>query len=153
MLNGVPLGGQAARLALVTLTADGRGRFESTGIAAEFPRSDPRRAGQARRLSLHTTGETPGRPFARAVGLYDWHAQQARSFDFGPDHVLDEMVFVPKPGATDERDAWLIGPSINLAAGSSELHVLDVARIEDGPVVSWRSDTVVPAGFHGIWHG
>ncbi|WP_417232583.1 carotenoid oxygenase family protein [Brevundimonas sp.] len=153
MLNGVPLGGQAARLALVTLTADGRGRFESTGIAAEFPRSDPRRAGQARRLSLHTTGETPGRPFARAVGLYDWHAQQARSFDFGPDHVLDEMVFVPKPDATDERDAWLIGPSINLAAGSSELHVLDVARIEDGPVVSWRSDTVVPAGFHGIWHG
>lgn len=153
MLNGVPLGGQAARLALVTLTADGRGRFESTGIPAEFPRSDPRRAGQARRLSLHTTGETPGRPFARAVGLYDWHAQQARSFDFGPDHVLDEMVFVPKPDATDERDAWLIGPSINLAAGSSELHVLDVARIEDGPVVSWRSDTVVPAGFHGIWHG
>ncbi len=72
MLNGVPLGGQAARLALVTLTADGRGRFESTGIAAEFPRSDPRRAGQARRAQPHTTGETPGRLFARAVGLYDW---------------------------------------------------------------------------------
>ena len=153
VLNGVPLGGQPARLAFVTLALDGRGSLERTGIVAEFPRSDPRRAGLARRLSLYTTGETPGRPFARAVGLYDRDAQQARSFDFGSDHVLDEMVFVPKPGATDERDAWLIGPSINLAARTSELHVLDVARIEDGPVVSWRSDTVVPAGFHGLWHG
>ena len=153
MLNGVLLGGEPAHLALVTLGADGTGSLQRTGVVAEFPRSDPRRAGVARRLSIHTSGETPGRPFARAVGVQDWVSGRSRVFDFGPDHVLDEMVFVPKPGATAETDAWLVGPSINLAAGATELHVLDLARIEDGPVMSWRTDTILPAGFHGVWRG
>ena len=52
-----------------------------------------------------------------------------------------------------ERDAWLIGPSINLDAGRTELHVFDAARIEDGPVVSWAADFALPAGFHGAWVG
>nr|WP_316628222.1 carotenoid oxygenase family protein [uncultured Brevundimonas sp.] len=50
-----------------------------------------------------------------------------------------------------ERDAWLVGPSVNLREGRNELHVFDVARIEDGPVASWRADAVLPAGFHGVW--
>jgi carotenoid cleavage dioxygenase-like enzyme len=153
MLNGVPLGGQPARLAMVTLAARGGGRIERLDVVAEFPRSDPRRAGLARRFSLHTTGETPERPFASAIGLQDWSSGRSRAFDFGPEHVLDEMVMVPKPGGTAEIDAWLVGPSINLRRGVSELHVLDMARIQDGPVASWRADVALPAGFHGAWKG
>ena len=33
----------------------------------------------------------------------------------------------------------------------TELHVLDVARIEDGPVATWRADVALPAAFHGMW--
>ena len=83
----------------------------------------------------------------------DWDSGRSRMFDFGPDHVLDEMVHVPKPGATAEDDAWLVGPSINLREGVSELHVLDMARVEDGPVATWRGDVALPAGFHGVWRG
>jgi carotenoid cleavage dioxygenase-like enzyme len=54
---------------------------------------------------------------------------------------------------TTERDAWLIGPSVNLDAGRTELHVFDAARIEEGPVVSWAADFALPAGFHGAWVG
>ena len=151
ILNGVPLGGEPARLALAVLSPDGSARLDRTTVVAEFPRSDPRRAGQPRRFSLHTAGESPDRPFATAIGLHDWSTGQAHQYDFGPDHVVEEMVVVPKPGQDAEDAAWLVGPTINLKARTTELHVLDMARLSDGPVASWRSHTALPAGFHGIW--
>ena len=153
ILNGVPVGGDPAKLALAVLSPDGSARLERTDVVAEFPRSDPRRAGQARRFSLHTAGERADRPFAGAIGLYDWSAGRDRQYDFGPAHVVEEMVVVPKPGRTAENEAWLVGPTINLRDKVTELHVLDMARLEDGPVVSWRSHTALPAGFHGVWAG
>ena len=50
-----------------------------------------------------------------------------------------------------EADAWLVGPTINLREGVTELHVLDMARVEDGPVCTWRADVALPAAFHGNW--
>lgn len=151
VVSGVPLTGEPARLALVTLTPDGGGRVDRLPVIAEFPRADPRRAGLARDLTIHTSGDTPETPFARAIAVTDWSSGATRTFDFGPDHVVDEMVFVAKPGSGSERDGWLVGPSLNLAEAASELHVLDIARIEDGPVASWRADVALPAAFHGIW--
>lgn len=151
VLNGVPLNGEPARLALAHLRADGSSDLQRTDQVAEFPRADPRRAGLARRLTLHTAEEAPGRPFASAVGVTDWDTGRTRVFDFGPEHVMDEMVFVPRPDGSTEDDGWLVGPSLNLAARATELHVLDVARIDEGPVVSWRADTALPVSFHGVW--
>jgi carotenoid cleavage dioxygenase-like enzyme len=50
-----------------------------------------------------------------------------------------------------EAEAWLVGPTINLKAGVSELHVLDLMHVEDGPVATWRADVALPAAFHGNW--
>lgn len=151
VINGVPLDGEAARLALIRLKADGSSEITRTPVIAEFPKSDPRRAGTSRRLSIHTTADTPDTPFARAIAVTDWSTGATRSFDFGPNHVVDEMVYVAKPGSNREDDGWLIGPSLNLAERTTELHVLDIARVEDGPVVSWRADVALPAAFHGTW--
>lgn len=151
ILNGVPVGGEPARLALVSLTPDGRARLDRTDTAAEFPRGDGRLAGLRRRYSLHTAGESMERPLATGVGVTDWDSGRTRAYDFGPEHVVDEMVHAPKPGSGGEADAWLVGPSINLREGVSELHVLDMARIEDGPVCTWRADVALPAAFHGNW--
>lgn len=153
VVNGVPLDGEPARLAMVRLGADGRADLERTDIVGEFPRSDPRRAGLARRLTIHTAGETPGRPFASGIGVTDWSTGRTRSFDFGAGQVVDEMVFAPRPGGTAEDDGWLIGPSLNLDERVTELHVLDAARIEDGPVATWRAEIALPAAFHGNWVG
>ena len=151
ILNGVPVGGEPARLALVTLSANGRARVDCTDTAAEFPRGDARLAGLRRRYSLHVAGETPERPLATGVGVTDWDSGRTRAWDFGDHHVVDELVHVPKPGASGEADAWLVGPTINLREGVSELHVLDMARVEDGPVCTWRADVALPAAFHGNW--
>jgi carotenoid cleavage dioxygenase-like enzyme len=147
-------GGGRSEIALATLPPKGTGRLERTGVGgAEFPKGDDRKAGLARRFSIHTAGDTPGRPMATGVGVTDWRSGRTRTFDFGAGHVAEEMVHVPKPGSTAEDQAWLVGPTINLKAGVTELHVFDMARVEDGPVATWAADVALPASFHGRWKG
>jgi carotenoid cleavage dioxygenase-like enzyme len=145
--------GEPAKMALVTLHADGRAEMARTGITGEFPKGDPRRAGLRRDLTVHVAGERGARPLPTGLAVQDWTTGQSRTFVFGDTQVVEEMVFVPKPGTTSERDAWLVGPSINLQTGVTELHAFDVARVEDGPVATWAADVALPAGFHGAWRG
>ena len=153
VVAGMPLDSEPAHLGLMRLKADGATELTHLAVIGEFPRSDPARAGLMRHLSVHTTGDHAQTPFAQAIAVTDWSGGQTRRFDFGADHVVDEMVYVAKPGARSESDAWLIGPSLNLAERVTELHVLDIADLEAGPVTTWRADVPLPAAFHGIWAG
>ena len=145
--------GEPSVLKLVTLHPDGRADLTSSGVAAEFPKGDPRRAGIERSLTVHVAGERGGRPLPNGLAIQDWKSGRSHGFSFGDDQIMEEAVFVPKPGTSAERDAWLVAPSINLAEGVTELHVFDVASIEGGPVATWRADVALPAGFHGAWKG
>jgi len=145
--------GEPAVLNLITLYTDGRADMVSSGVTAEFPRSDPRRAGQARRLTVHVSGETGDRPLPTGLAVHDWETGRSDAFDFGDRVITEEAVYVPRPGRSGEAEAWLIAPSINLAEGVTELHAFDAGRVADGPVASWRADVALPAGFHGIWAG
>ena len=145
--------GEASVLKLVSLHPNGRAELTSSGVTAEFPKGDPRRAGIGRSLTVHVAGERGGRPLPNGLAVQDWKTGRNHAFSFGDDQIMEEAVFVPKPGATAERDAWLVAPSINLAEGVTELHVFDVAHVEDGPVAAWRADVALPAGFHGAWRG
>jgi len=145
--------GDPAKLALITLRPDGRADMTYSDVVGEFPKADPRRAGLKRSLTAHTSGESRGRPLPTGLAVHDWDSGRSHAFEFGVHQVVEEAVFVPKPGATAERDAWLVGPSVNLKDGRTELHVFDVARIQDGPVATWQADVALPAGFHGVWAG
>ena len=145
--------GDPARLALVTLHADGRAELVDSGVDAEFPRADPRRAGVRRRYTSHVAGEGRGRPLPTGLAMHDWETGRSDRFDFGERTITEEAVWVPKPGRVGEAEAWLIAPSINLAEGATELHVFEAARVADGPLCSWRAYVALPAGFHGAWAG
>ena len=147
------LPGEPAHLSLVTLHADGRADMVSSGITGEFPKANPRFAGIRRSLTVHTTGETSGRPLPTGLAVHDWSTGRSDRFEFGTGHVVEEAVFVPKPGARTERDAWLINPTIDLRAGVTKLHVFDAGHVSDGPLATWAADLAVPAGFHGAWRG
>ena len=144
-------GGGLASVAMAVVPPKGPGRLELARVGGEFPKSDTRRAGLSRRFSIHTTGDTAGRPMATGVGVTDWQRGRTRTFIYGSHYVADEMVHVPKPGSTGEDQAWLIGPAINLKAGVTELHVFDMARVDEGPVATWAADVALPASFHGRW--
>ena len=143
--------GEHAVLNLITLHTDGRAEMVSSGVTAEFPKSDPRRAGLPRRLSVHVAGERPDRPLPTGLATWDWDTGRSDAFLFGDTQIVEEAVFVPR--GPDEADAWLIAPSINLAGGVTELHAFNAARVSDGPVATWRADVALPAGFHGVWAG
>ena len=145
--------GAPARLALIALHPDGRAEMTSSGVVAEFPKSDPRRSGVRRRYTSHTAGETGDRPLPTGLAVHDWETGRTDAFDFGEGVVMEEAVWIPKPGRTGEAEAWLVAPSINLALGVTELHLFEAARVADGPVASWRADVALPAGFHGAWVG
>ena len=145
--------GEPMVLSLITLHADGRSDIVSSGVTAEFPKANPRRAGLRRDLTVHVAGETGGRPLPTGLAVHDWSSGRSDAFDFGDGQIMEEAVFVPRPGGVSERDAWLVAPSINLAAGVTELHVFDAGRVADGPLASWRADIALPAGFHGAWKG
>jgi carotenoid cleavage dioxygenase-like enzyme len=143
--------GEHAVLNLITLHTDGRAEMVSSGVTAEFPKSDPRRAGLPRRLTVHVAGERPDRPLPTGLATWDWDTGRSDAFLFGDTQIVEEAVFVPR--GPDEADAWLIAPSINLAEGVTELHAFNAARVADGPVATWRADVALPAGFHGVWAG
>lgn len=151
ILRGEARAAPSARLGLAVLSPDGRGRVELADSRGEFPRSDPRRAGLERRFTVHASGDRDDRPLASAVTVTDWSRQSHASFDFGPSQVIEEMLWVPRPGRSTEAEAWLIGSSLNLEEGVTELHVLDAGRVQDGPVCSFRADVALPVGFHGAW--
>lgn len=145
--------GEPSTLSLVTLHADGRAEMVSSGVAAEFPKCDPRRAGLARRRTVHVAGERGGRPLPTGLAVQDWETGRSDAFLFGEDMIMEEANWVPKPGRSDETDAWLVAPAINLREGVTELHAFEAGRVADGPVASWRADVALPAGFHGVWAG
>ena len=92
--------GDPARLALITLRPDGRAEMTTTDAVGEFPKADPRRAGLKRSLTAHTAGESRGRPLPTGLAIHDWDAGRSDAFEFGVHQVVEETVFVPKPGAT-----------------------------------------------------
>lgn len=152
LVKGVHERSSVPTLSLVALHPDGRATIESSRVIAEFPRTDPTRAGRARRLTAHVGAYRPReRPFAQSIGVWDWQSGRDDAHDFGGDHLVEEFVVVPRPGGMHERDAWLVGTTLNLKARATELHIFDAARVADGPRVTWRADVALPVGFHGIF--
>ncbi|MBI1686289.1 carotenoid oxygenase family protein [Caulobacter hibisci] len=152
LLRGVPFKGVAPpKLGFITLHADGKADLQRFDTIAEFPRSDDRFAGRARRFSVHAAVGEPGKPVFHGLAVRDWKSGREAVFDFGRRQLVEEMVFVPRPGGSEEFDGWLVGTSLNLDAQATELHAFDARRVADGPLVTWRSNTALPLGFHGIF--
>lgn len=135
-------------LAMIALHGDGRGELTPTRTAAEFPRSDARRAGLPRRYSIHTGLYGRG-PVAGGIGVFDWKTGREASFDFGANQMVEEFLFVP--AGAGETDGWLVGTTLNLSVGATELHAFRADDVAAGPVVTWRADAALPIGFHGTF--
>ncbi len=152
LLRGQLLTGIAPpRLAQITLSPNGKAAMTRFASTAEFPRSDPRFAGQKRAFTVHATHERANRPLFQGVAVRDWNRDREQVFDFGPDHLVEEMIFAPRKGSSAEFDGWLVGTSVNLKARATELHVFDARRVEAGPLVSWRAPMALPVTFHGCF--
>lgn len=140
-------------MALISLKPNGAVDIVRPGLIGEFPRTDPRHAGLVRRKTVHLTKGSSQHPLMQSVAVTDWHREKTDSYDFGSHQIVEEMVFVPRPGGTAELDGWLMGTTVNLRSARTELHVLDAGRVAAGPLVSWQADRALPVTFHGVFVG
>ncbi len=149
-LRGEHIKAPTPMLTQIVLHPDGKARLIETGVAAEFPTSDRRRAGQVRRLTAHVTGYIDSDPFPHAIAIWDWQRGRSDRYDFGAHQLVEEFQYAPGSSAR-EGDGWLIGATLNLRTRTSELHVFRAGRVSAGPVVSWRADIALPISFHGTF--
>jgi all-trans-8'-apo-beta-carotenal 15,15'-oxygenase len=146
LLRGEHIKAPTPMLTQIILRPNGRAEMNMTRIAAEFPASDRRIAGKARRFTTHVTGYR-GTPFPHAIAMWDWAKGRDDKYDFGDHQQVEEFLLVA--GGEGERDGWLIGTTLNLKERKTELHLLDAKRLKDGPIASWRASVPLPIGFHG----
>ena len=131
----------------------GRASVESLGDSVEFPRVDPRRIGTAARFiasaaSWRNDSPRRGAPF-HGVQVRDLETGRVDRFDYGERMVVEEHIVVPRPGASGERDAWLVGTTFDAARQVTLVNVLDARRVGDGPIAQAALPYWLPLGFHG----
>ena len=123
-------------------------------VGSEFPRISPTRVGRENRYTFgaHEASAT-GIGSAMYTGAFrlDHRSGEVQEHLWGPGCFGGENVVVPRAGATDEDDAWLLGFVFDESTRTSELRILDAADLRAGSVARVRLPDRVPYGFHGEW--
>jgi all-trans-8'-apo-beta-carotenal 15,15'-oxygenase len=151
-------GRNAASLASSTQSAvldmrSGRASVEALGDAVEFPRIDPRRIGLPARhlLTAGSWVSYPGREGSlfHGIQMRDLQTGKLQRHDYGAHMVVEEHIVVPKPGQSDELDAWLVGTTFDSRRQVTLVNVLDARGVSDGPIAQAALPYALPLGFHG----
>lgn len=146
LLRGEHIKAPTPMLTQIVLRPNGTAQMRSTRTAGEFPASDRRMAGQARRFTTHVTGYR-STPFPHAIAMWDWAKGRDAKHDFGSHQLVEEFLFVAN--GAGERDGWLMGTTLNLKESKTELHIIDARNVADGPVATLRAGVALPISFHG----
>jgi all-trans-8'-apo-beta-carotenal 15,15'-oxygenase len=141
-----------SRMTRISLMERGRTQIDvfDDGFA-EMPQIDTRFIGQRRAHTWHFGWGLDQPDGATTIVDRNVETGQSTSFDYGPDKIVEEPLFIPRPGSSAEGDGWLIHTALDLRAEATELHVLDARDLASGPVGSWRLPYACPLGFHGCW--
>jgi carotenoid cleavage dioxygenase-like enzyme len=121
----------------------------------EFPRIDDRRVARASRhvyVPTLTDGlklASPASATFNCLLKVDTETGHIARHDFG-DRIAGEAVFIPRGGEGDDA-GWLATFLYDPDAGTSDLALLDAARVEEPPVAVIRLPQRVPQGLHGAW--
>ncbi|MDM0109732.1 carotenoid oxygenase family protein [Variovorax sp. J22R24] len=116
----------------------------------EFPRIDDRLGGQDYQFAYtaHWWGD---RVSSGPVYKHDVRSGRTEVHDFGAGHASLEPVFVPRSGATDEDDGYVLAYVFNAERNASDVVVLSAQDFAGPPLAVVELPVRVPFGFHGEW--
>lgn len=142
-----------ARLSFIELDlASGRARQTLAAPVAEFPRVDPSVVGRRYRQLFMAERADPGdRPGYDALLRFDVETGATDRYRFGRGVMVEEHLFVPRPGATREGEGWLVGTSLDLERKRTRLHVFDATNLAAGPLAQASMARAMPLGLHGAF--
>ena len=128
-----------------------RARQEVLPQRSEFPRIDPRHTGKRHQQLFAALRLSPGdRPGYDAVMRHDIGRGHTEHYRYGADVMVEEHLFVPRPGSTREGDGWVVGTALDLAKGRTLFSVFEAQRLADGPVAQAEMPRLMPLGLHAI---
>jgi carotenoid cleavage dioxygenase-like enzyme len=143
-------------LSEVILKVDGKASLAAVtdNLAShDFPQFNPAFGGKAARY-LYTVGNSvAGRPGETAILRHDLSTSEIDFYDYGPDCLVEEHVFISAANPKSEDDGYLIGTSLDYKDKVTRLNVLRADRISDGPAAVFELPYALPLGFHGAWKG
>jgi carotenoid cleavage dioxygenase len=116
----------------------------------EFPRFDDRLGGQNYRYAYtaHWWGDKVS---SGPAYKHDVRSGRTEVHDFGPGHASLEPVFVPRSGATDENDGYVMAYVFNAERNASDVVILSAQDFAGPPLAVVELPVRVPFGFHGGW--
>jgi all-trans-8'-apo-beta-carotenal 15,15'-oxygenase len=131
-----------------------RGRAVSrqrlSSLPLEFPRVWGRRLSTEHRVVYGVTW-AEGANFLGQPAAIDLERGTSQVATMPPGALCGECVPVSKPGATTDRDVWLLTLVLDPRKQETELWVLDGADLAAPPVARVKTPHIVPFGFHGNW--
>lgn len=77
---------------------------------------------------------------------FDKHEVVTDIWDAGPDQFSQEPIFVPRPGASDEDDGWVMSMVYDCASDLTQLVILDAQNLKAGPVARIKLPHRIPYG-------
>jgi len=120
-------------------------------IASDFPRVNEQHLGRATRYGYTARIAPQAIPLFDGLIKYDLLSDRSDVHNFGQGRYGGEGVFVPRPGATEEDDGWLLTFVYDQAENASELVIISAKDITAEPVAQITIPQRVPYGFHGTW--
>ena len=139
-----------ARAYRVTLPVKGAPLVEPLQQRVEFPKVNPHFESRRNRFVYMSTMATAGRTdWFDAVVKIDLDNGKDQVFRYGPEWMIEEHLFVPRPGGITEDDGWLVGTALNWKKQKSAVTIFDAAHPERGFLARGWLDTAMPLGLHG----
>lgn len=121
-------------------------------VPCDFPRIHEGLVGRPNRhVYLGRIDVDGNEPCFTGVTKYDLRTGNAETHTWGRGRMGGEMVFVPRQGARDEDDGYLLGFVWDQLEQRSELVVLDGRDLLAPPLARVLLPQRVPFGFHGCW--
>lgn len=122
-------------------------------LLGEFPRVDTRVVGRRYDQVYGALRLAPGdRPGYDAVMRMDVHSGRLDRYRYGADVMVEEHIFVPRPGRSDrEGDGWLVGTALDLSRQQMLFSVFDARQLSAGPIAQATMERPMPLGLHAIF--
>jgi len=116
----------------------------------EFGMFNQRYAGKPYRYAYSTTSK-PGWFLFTGFVKHDLETGESWEVTLPDGRYASEAPFVPRIGAKDEDDGYLVSFIIDETAGRSECVLIDCKRFEDGPVCRIALPHKISSGTHAVW--
>jgi all-trans-8'-apo-beta-carotenal 15,15'-oxygenase len=118
----------------------------------EFPTINPANVGYPYRYVYMAAAQTlDGNAPLQSIIKLDRSTGAQQLWTVASTGYVNEPVFVPRPGGTQEDDGWLLVMTYDGAKDRSAVTILDATDLTKGAIATLQLTHHIPYGLHGSW--